>query len=293
MIVLKANKTLHTSAGNITLALDIALEDGEFVALYGPSGAGKTTALRILAGLTHPETGFVQVGDETWLDTSRNINLPPHQRKLGFVFQDYTLFQNMNVRENLTYALQKGQSQSIVDELLEVMELSELQYRKTNQLSGGQKQRIALARALVRMPKLLLLDEPLSALENEMRIKLQNHLIHAHRAYSLTTLLVSHDVAEVYKMANRVIILENGQVKKQGKSNEVFSEHTISGKFQFIGEVLKIEKQGIVYLVSVLIGNNIVRVIGTEEEVIPFGLGDKVMVSSKAFNPILLKINPS
>lgn len=293
MIAFKATKILHGASGITPLTLDFTIQDREFVALYGPSGAGKTTILRILAGLTHPETGFIQVDGDIWLDTSRGINLAPQKRKLGFVFQDYTLFENMTVRENLTYALQKNQNKNIIDELMDIMGLTELQHRKTIQLSGGQKQRIALARALVRKPRLLLLDEPLSALENEMRIKLQNHLIHVHRTYSLTTLLVSHDVAEVYKLADRVIILEHGKIKKEGNPNVAFSEKNVSGKFQFIGEVLKTEKQGVVLLISLLVGNNLVQVIGTEEEAGSLEAGDKVIVSSKAFNPILLKINPS
>ena len=293
MISLQASKMLHGASGFTALTLDLTIQDGEMVALYGPSGAGKTSTLRILAGLTQPETGFIQVDGEVWLDTSRGINLAPQKRKLGFVFQDHTLFQNMTVRGNLTYALEKGQDKTIVDELLKVMELTQLQHNPTGQLSGGQKQRVALARALVRKPKLLLLDEPLSALENEMRIKLQDHLIQVHHAYSLTTLLVSHDVAEVYKMANRVLVFEQGLIKKEGKPEVVFSEKNTSGKFQFVGEVLKAEKQGVIMLVSVLIGNNVVRVVATEEEAAALQVGDKVMVSSKAFNPLLLKINPS
>lgn len=290
MIEFKISKKLQSASGEITLQLDFQVKENDFVTLYGASGSGKTTTLQLLSGLMNPEEGIIKVKDTFWLNSYSKINLPPQKRKIGYVFQDYALFPNMSVRENLTFALEKGQDKTIVDELLQTMELVSLQHQKPNQLSGGQQQRVALARALVRQPDILLLDEPLSAIDTEMRLKLQDYLLEAHRKYKLTTILVSHDIAEIYKLSDQVIVIENGTITKHGTPSEVFSSHSNSGKFQFIGEILKIEKENFVYIVSVLIGTNIVKVIAMEEEIQSLGTGEKIVVSSKAFNPILSKL---
>jgi molybdate transport system ATP-binding protein len=291
MIEFKISKKLQSASGEMILNLDFQVKENDFVTLYGASGSGKTTTLQILSGLINPEQGFIKVNDVVWLDTNSKINLPPQKRKIGYVFQDYALFPNMSVRENLTFALEKNQDKSIVDELLQTMELVSLQHQKPNQLSGGQQQRVALARALVRQPDILFLDEPLSAIDTEMRLKLQDYLLEAHQKYNLTTILVSHDISEIYKLSDQVIVIENGTISKQGTPSEVFSSHSNSGKFQFIGEILKIEKENFIYIVSVLIGTNIVKVIAMEEEIKTLCIGEKIIVSSKAFNPILTKVN--
>ncbi|MBK0371061.1 ATP-binding cassette domain-containing protein [Flavobacterium agrisoli] len=290
MIEIKTSKTLQSAAGSMTLELDYKVAPHDFVALYGASGSGKTTTLQLLAGLTQPEKGYIKVNDKVWLDTESNVNLPPQQRKIGYVFQDYALFPNMSVRENLLFALENKKDQAIIAELLETMELKGLEHQKPHQLSGGQQQRVALARALVRRPELLLLDEPLSAIDTEMRLKLQDYLLLAHQKYQLTTLLVSHDIAEIYKLSNRVLVLEKGQITQDGCASAVFSTQTSSGKFQFMGTILKIEKEHFLYIVSVLIGHQLVKVVAMEEEINTFAVGEKIAVSSKAFNPILNKL---
>jgi len=291
MIAFKIQKKLQSAAGEMLLNLDFEIKENEFVTLYGASGSGKTTTLRLLSGLTEANEGFIKVKDAIWLDTKNKIQLPPQKRKIAYVFQDYALFPNMSVRENLSYALEKGQDKSIIEELLSLMELEQLQDQKPAQLSGGQKQRVALARALVQKPKILLLDEPLSAVDNEMRVKLQDYIIRVHRKYKLTTILVSHDIAEIYKMSDKVIVLENGKISKQGTPDAVFSSRLMSGKFQFVGEILKIEKENFIYIVVVLIGNNVVKIIAMEEEIKDLNIGNKVLIASKAFNPIITKID--
>jgi molybdate transport system ATP-binding protein len=291
MIQLKIQKKLQSASGEMLLDLDFEIKENEFVTLYGASGSGKTTTLRILSGLTTADKGTITVHNTIWLDTDKKIQLPPQKRKIAYVFQDYALFPNMSVRENLSYALEKGQDKTIIEELLTLMELEQLQHQKPAQLSGGQKQRVALARALVQKPAILLLDEPLSAVDNEMRAKLQDYIIQAHRKYKLTTILVSHDIAEIYKMSDQVIVLENGKISKKGTPEQVFSSRLVSGKFQFVGEILKIEKENFVYIVSVLIGNNVVKIITMEEEIQDLEMGNKVLLASKAFNPILTKID--
>lgn len=291
MITIQIQKKLQSASGEMLLNLDFKIQENEFVTLYGASGSGKTTTLRILSGLTEADKGTITVDNTTWLETDKKIQLPPQKRKIAYVFQDYALFPNMSVRENLNFALEKNQDNSIIEELLELMELQQLQHQKPAQLSGGQKQRVALARALVQKPSILLLDEPLSAVDHEMRIKLQDYIIQAHRKYKLTTILVSHDIAEIYKMSDKVIVLENGKISKQGTPEEVFSSKLVSGKFQFVGEILKIKKENFIYIVVVLIGNNVVKIIAMEEEITHLNIGNKVLIASKAFNPILTKID--
>ena len=197
----------------------------------------------------------------------------------------------MTVKQNLSYALYKGQSHNILAELMDVTGLTGLQNRKPGTLSGGQQQRVALARALVRKPDILLLDEPLSALDEGMRIKMQDYLLMLHNQFRLTTILVTHDMAEIFKLANKIFVLEQGKFVRQGTPKEVFSYQEISGKYKISGTVLHIEKNDIVYVVSVLIGNQIIRVIASEAEREDLKTGDKVLIVSKAFNPIILKIN--
>jgi molybdate transport system ATP-binding protein len=243
-----------------------------------------------LAGLLNPDDGRISVACEVWLDTANKINLQPQRRNIGIVFQDYALFPNMSVKKNLEYALDRGQDRKAVDELIEVMELQKLCDRYPDMLSGGQKQRVALARALVRKPALLLLDEPLSALDNEMRSKLQDHILQVHRHYSLTTILVSHDISEIFRMSDKILVLENGRITKQGSKSEVFGHQQVSSKIQLMGDVLDIEKEDIIYVVSVLVNNNIIKVVAVEEDILTLKPGDKVLVLTKAFSPIIRKI---
>ena len=221
MIEFRIEKKLLGPEGEMGLDVNTIIQEGEFVTLYGPSGAGKTSLFRILAGLLLPESGSIRVGDKVWFDSELKINLKPQERNIGMVFQDYSLFPNMSVRQNLEFALEKGQSRTIIEELLELIELNNLTNQRPAQLSGGQKQRVALARALVRRPKLLLLDEPLSALDPEMQSKLQDYILKVHQEYGLTILMISHDLIEVIKMSERVLLLKQGKVVNDGKPSEV------------------------------------------------------------------------
>ncbi len=221
MIEINLKRKLFGANGEMNLTLDTTIQQGEFVTIYGPSGAGKTSVLRMLAGLLKPDAGLIKFDGNVWFDSSKGIHRRPQLRNIGLVFQDYSLFPNMTVRGNLEFALQKGQSSGIVDDLLELTELRNLADKNPATLSGGQKQRVALARALVRKPNLLLLDEPLSALDSVMQSKLQDYLLQVHEQFKLTTILVSHDISEVMKMSKRVLILENGRVEKDGPPGEV------------------------------------------------------------------------
>jgi len=225
-------KALHTAAGPRTLDVRLALPPGELLAISGPSGAGKTTLLRLLAGLDRPDGGFVRAAGHTWYDGgARRQWLPPQRRPLGFVFQDYALFPNMTVRENLAFAAEgQADKNQVIPELLELLELTELAERRPAVLSGGQQQRVALARALARRPRLLLLDEPLSALDLPTRLRLQHALAEVHQRFALTTILISHDPAEIARLATRVLELDLGQVRRVGPPVAPPTPATVAGR---------------------------------------------------------------
>ncbi len=250
MIKINICKKLHLPQGNGELRIDTEINSQSFTALYGPSGAGKTSLLRILAGLLKPERGIIEVNGQTWLNTDKKINLPPQKRNIGFVFQDYALFPNMTVAENLRYALPSHQSPVLVEELMETMNLQAWANLKPDVLSGGQKQRVALARALVRQPEVLLLDEPLSALDDATRLQLQQELLKVHQQYSLTTLLVSHYLPEVFKLATHVIKMEQGQLLQSGSAAQVFGWQPQEEGLYLTGEVVSVETNALKILVQ-------------------------------------------
>ncbi|MDX1830376.1 MAG: ATP-binding cassette domain-containing protein [Lutibacter sp.] len=291
MIQLNIQKKLKAASGEMELAINTQITQGDLVSFYGKSGAGKTTILRILAGLLKPEKGEIIVQGNTWLNTSKKINLKPQQRKVGYVFQDYSLFPNMTVKENLEFALTKNQDKKIISELIEIVELGNLRDRKPETLSGGQKQRVALARALVQKPSILMLDEPLSALDSEIRYKLQQHILQVHNEFKLTTILISHDISEILRMSDYLFELECGKIIRQGKPSELFKFQNLNAKFQFTGDLVAIEKQDFLYILTIKIGKDIVKVIADETEGVNLVIGDKILVASKAFNPIIHKIN--
>lgn len=290
LIFIDVEKKMLTANGPVKLMIQTSIQMGELVALFGQSGAGKTTLLRILAGLLIPDKGLVHFGNKVWFDSVKQVNVAPQQRNISLMFQDFALFPNMTVEQNIRFA-QPEKNEPSIHELLGIFGLDEFRKRKPNGLSGGQKQRVALARALARKPQLLLLDEPLSALDAEMRNTLQNEIAQAHQILGVTTLLVSHDLNEVFRLATRVICLENGTITRNGKPDEVFLDNSISGKVQITGQIARIEKQDTFYVVTVISGNNqIIKVIAFENDLVNLRIGDKVMVFSKAFNPIISKL---
>lgn len=290
MIQINITKPLHTAEGTINLTVNKEIQNGDFLTLFGKSGSGKTTLLRIIAGLETPQSGQIIVDGEIWFDSSKNINLTPQKRNVGFVFQDYALFPNMTIQQNLEFALDNKKELKRVKEILNIMEIENLANMKPENLSGGQKQRVAVARTLMTNPKILLLDEPLSALDNSMRIKLQDELLAIHQRFNMTSILVSHDITEVFKLSTRVFKISSGEITEDGTPSSVFANQNISGKFKLIGEVLSIKKSDILYIVEVLAHNEIIKVTAVEDEVKSLNIGDKLLLSSKAFNPIITRI---
>ena len=290
MIEIDIIKPLYTADGIINLKVNKKINKGDFLTLFGKSGSGKTTLLRILAGLETPKSGKIVVDKEIWFDSSKKINLAPQKRDVGFVFQDYALFPNMSVRKNLEFALRNKNEIKKVDEILEIMEIKNLSNMKPELLSGGQKQRVALARTLMTNPKILLLDEPLSALDTTMRLKLQDELSLIHQKFNITSILVSHDISEVFKLSNRVFKINLGEIEEDGTPNELFSNQKISSKFKIVGEILSIKKSDILYIIEILSNNEVVKATAVEDEIKDLKIGDKILLSSKAFNPIVNKI---
>ena len=250
--------TLQTVQGAMPMDIALALPKGQILAITGPSGAAKTTLLRQIAGLLTPETGKISFENEIWLDTVSQKSVAPQLRNIGFVFQDYALFPHLTVEENMLFGLQKGSDRTIVQELLHATELTNLANRKPNQLSGGQQQRVALARALVRKPALMLLDEPFAALDYQMRYHLQDMLLKFHRLHHFTMIIVTHDVGEIFRLADQVAIIENGKIMRQGTPSEVFAgEQLQSEDFVIFGEVLSCIEENSQLLVRALVENKV------------------------------------
>lgn len=290
MIKINISKPLNTTCGIIDLDINVNIQTGSFTSIFGTSGAGKTTLLRILSGLETPKSGLINIDGEVWFDSQKKINVPPQKRDIGFVFQDFALFPNMTIRQNLTYALKKGDDKKYVDEIIKIIDLKELAMRYPSKLSGGQKQRVALARAIITRPKILLLDEPLSALDEVMRSKLQDELLSIYKLFGMTIILVSHDSSEIFKLCSDVIWIENGKIKSQGTPRDIFLKHKTSATFEFIGKLLEITKNEMVYILVLHVGQEIIKTIATKSEVKHLKVGDRVRVITKSFHPIIEKL---
>ena len=284
MISIDIHKKLQGSSANMSLDVKLNIEENSFIAISGKSGSGKTTLLRILAGLEEAN-GTLHVEDKIWLDAKNSLAV--QERNIGFVFQDYALFENMSVEENLLFV---NKDKELAKHLLKLTELTELTKRLPNTLSGGQKQRVALCRAFMRRPKLLLMDEPLSALDPSMRAQLQNDILKLHNEFKTTTIMVSHDPSEIYKLASRVIVLEDGKITQDGKAKEILLKTKGSQKFSLRGEIIDILQADIIFVAVVAIGQQIVEVVLDEHEASLFKIGQIVNISTKAFAPSLSAI---
>ncbi len=206
--------------------------DDSWTVLFGPSGAGKSTVLRCLAGLEMPEKGHIYFGAEAWFDAQKRIFIPPQRRSIGYVFQDYALFPHLTVRDNIAYNLSKAEKKTRLESLLDLFQLRGLENRYPGQLSGGEKQRAAIARTLIRRPRLLLLDEPLTALDAPTREQLRGELKSLLKDFGIPIILVTHDRVEAISLGNRMAVMAEGQVLQTGSASEVFSRpvNTLTAK---------------------------------------------------------------
>ena len=222
--------------GNVALReLDVSIDDGEFFCLLGPSGCGKTTTLNLIGGFVAPSEGTI------WLRGRRIDPLPPHKRPVNTVFQSYALFPPMSVRENVAFGLKmdrvdRAETKRRVDEALALVGLEEFGTRSPAQLSGGQQQRVAVARALVKRPAVLLLDEPLGALDLKLRQRLQVELSEIHREVGTTFVYVTHDQEEAMSMADRIAVMNHGRIEQLGTPFEIYRRPASRFVADFIGD---------------------------------------------------------
>lgn len=219
-------KTNHRFSSGFVLDVDIQT-DVQSLAIFGPSGSGKSTLLSILAGIVRPNSGYVSFEDSVVLDSSKGIYLPPEKRTFGFVFQDHLLFPHMSVAKNLQYGFNRRKEAPrgiTFDKVIQILELGALLDRFPRTLSGGQQQRVSLGRALLSGPKLLLMDEPLSSLDRDLKLRVLEYLERILAEWDIPLVYVSHDLEEVRKLADYALVLHEGELMTAGPPDEVFSE---------------------------------------------------------------------
>ena len=210
--------------GGFTLNIDTVIPETGVTAIFGPSGSGKTTLLRAIAGLEHADNGYLKVGDALW--QGNGVFLPTHQRKIGYVFQEPSLFSHLSVEGNLNYGLERAKDESsavVVQQTIDLLGIEHLLKRMPWQLSGGEQQRVAIARALAANPSMLLLDEPLAALGDDQKADILPYLESVYQQLDIPVLYVSHSRNEVARLADQMLLLDNGEIKASGKMTEIFT----------------------------------------------------------------------
>ena len=222
--------------------ISLKIQDGEFIAVLGPSGCGKTTLLRLLAGFTPPSSGEIRIGEQ--VVANRDYVLPPNERFISMVFQSYALWPHMSVRKNVEFPIKnnkfvspeiRSNCDSRVQELIGMVGLTGMEKRLPAQLSGGQRQRVALARALAVNPDLLLMDEPLSNLDTELRVEMRREIKELHQKTKVTVVYVTHDQSEALALADRIVVMNQGQIEQVGTPQEVYSHPATPFVAKFVG----------------------------------------------------------
>ncbi len=219
-------------------SMDVALNlDEELLVLFGPSGAGKSLMLKMISGLVRPDAGVVTMAGEPVFDSGAGIDIPIRGRSTGYLFQEYALFPHMTVFANIAYGIDgsRAEVEGKVGELINVMRLSGLERRYPSELSGGQKQRTALARTLATGPRVLLLDEPFSALDYQVREKLRADLLKIHSIFPITTIVVTHDLEEAFMLSERIAVINDGRIEQLGSREEVFYRPATRNVARFVG----------------------------------------------------------
>lgn len=234
---------ISKSFGDVNALIDftIALKEGELVSLLGPSGCGKTTALRIAAGFETADTGSILLG------STNIISLPAHERRMGMVFQSYSLFPHLNIRDNVSFGLRvrgvrNEARKERANEMLDLVRLSDLGHRMPHQISGGQQQRVALARALATEPHVLLLDEPLSALDAKIRVEVRDEIRRLNRDLGVTTMFVTHDQDEAMSISDRICVMNSGVIEQVGSPRDVYNNPATSFVAHFVGSINSLPK---------------------------------------------------
>ncbi|WP_027327641.1 sulfate/molybdate ABC transporter ATP-binding protein [Helicobacter pametensis] len=280
MIRFNFGKKLKGVNGDFELKISGEIEDGERIGIFGPSGSGKSTILRILAGLEKIDWGEVWCDGEVW--NRSHFLLAPQKRNIGFVFQDYALFPHLSVIDNIRYG--KGVLKEDVARLLEMMELDKIAHHKITQLSGGQAQRVAIARALARRPKILILDEPMSALDQRIKSKLLDELDGWQRELGFMMVLVSHQIAEIYRLSDRVLEIDEGKILSIKTPKDRF----VRGNIALSVEVLDMKKMDLNVRLEVLLHGEIFSFVCHPSEVENIKIGDQIQIMLKSFSPLIV-----
>ena len=282
---LKNLRKSFTLGEYVLQGINLKIEQGEFVTLLGSSGCGKTTTLRIIAGLEQPDSGSV------WLEGKDVTNLEPNERDVNTVFQNYALFPHMNVEDNIGYGLKirkvpKAEIKKKVKEMLELVQLEGYEKRKPAELSGGQKQRVAIARALANNPRVLLLDEPLGALDLQLRRAMQLELKRLQKKLGITFIYITHDQEEAINMSDRIVVMNQGRFEQTGTPDEIYNHPKTSYVATFVGNanILKGKAAGINgSFVQVKIGSEIASIY-TDEKV---KAGNEITFAVRSENIVL------
>ncbi|HNY30313.1 MAG TPA: ATP-binding cassette domain-containing protein [Fibrobacteria bacterium] len=285
-------RKLSSATGPMEVEVDLQVGAGERLALFGPSGSGKSSVLRMVAGLLRPDEGHVEVDGVVWFDSAARLDLPPHRRRPGMVFQDHALFPHRTAFQNILDGVQgPGDRAKRAREFLDVFELSGVGDHPPTRLSGGQKQRVALARTLASDPGILLLDEPFSALDASLRGRvIEETAMHLDRERK-ATILVSHDMGEVWRLADRVLRLEQGQVVALGPPDSVFAGGTSTPRLRIPATVLALrESEGFVVVTASAAGT-VVRAVISVEEARTLLPGTSVLLAAKAFETMVLPLD--
>jgi molybdate transport system ATP-binding protein len=285
MLDINVVKKFHSFSGEIEFKPNLTVKKGSLSVFFGRSGSGKTTLLRMIAGLTAPDSGEISCGGILWSSGDR-LHKTPQDRNIGFVSQDLSLFAHLTVEENVFFA---NNDKNEAERLINVTGLSGLRKRHPAGLSGGQKQRVAFVRALAKKPGILLLDEPMSSLDNETRAVIRAELETAVNR-GITVIMVTHDVPDIFKLADTVFVIESGLISRVGSPTEVFISRITSNKFVFTGEVLSVEKADVINIITVTSEDGATEVVATDDEASSLNPGDRVLVAAKAFQPVLIKI---
>lgn len=291
--MLEFELTKQFGKGKRRFLLDVkaALPTGKIIGIFGPSGAGKSSLLRLLSGLEKADLGSIKINNEVWSDTSKKTFLKPQQRAVGYLFQSYSLFPNMTVMENLIFAAEKNTPLTNLEELLSATQLTDKKNQYPASLSGGEQQRAALARALIRRPSLLLLDEPLAALDDTIRTSLQSYILALHKRFQPTTLLVSHDRGELATLCDLVIEMDRGKIIQTITPDLLFGDtQTIdltSGSYRIL-TLIRNENQLIVELVS---EKQKIKLVLNPASWPELKSGDNIQLTGTSFNLLSTKNN--
>jgi len=286
MLQIHIEKSIGPQHQRQQLAIDVELAAGEVLALSGPSGVGKTTLLRLIAGLEQPDAGTIHFADTLWSDPANHYCLPTAKRRIGFVFQDYALFPHLTVTEQLRYG-QRRTDPAGITYWLDRLELHAHRDHYPVQLSGGQRQRLALARALIGEPQLLLLDEPLSALDAGLRQDLQTLLTQIFLDRRITTVLVSHDAGEIFRLADRLLQLTESGPARLGTPTELLLGSLTPGRCTLHATVLALQPSAVMVTAVLSIGHDRITTLISPGEAASLHIGMSVLVELNGTSAVL------